>query len=380
MASQWAAIWLLAALLATGCAGGGGAPGKSAPVLPTELDEVSVVELASGGSAHSPLGESPSAAPPPADLDSLSNANNSKKLDVLISEIAAMRKSYGSLEPAINRFVRVEEDITQIIQEMELLLEEPAPLDVPEDVFPTGRQPPERAPPVASPAPLAPPAPLTPQDAEPPPEPPPPKPEGVLSGVMASAPAGLTLKDETFGPPTPSGDAPLRIPGTEAPAPTAQPSPLAPPGGAPLELSDAARRELAPDPAPKPAASPPPRPTPSRSAAPRSRASSGAGEYVEHRPHGECAAYDLHLGSFLKPSSLDNVRAQMASLGADLVEGLEYTVTPIDLNDGRGVFQRFTAGRVDDFERANTLCIELLIRGQFCRIILKKRPSCELTN
>ena len=76
----------------------------------------------------------------------------------------------------------------------------------------------------------------------------------------------------------------------------------------------------------------------------------------------------VHLASYRK---MDNARRGWKKLSAahrDVLDGLEYRISVIDLGSSRGTYYRLKAGPFDDIKAARQVCKAMKARKNFCVI------------
>lgn len=318
------------------------------PTLPLMPETTGVISLSGSGAGVT------MATSKPAPEASTGDASIAPQLEALTSEIRSMRNRFEAMEPAINRLVRMERDMTDLISEMELLANDPVPFTSPGNLFAPSKE--ALVGPAASPAGQA----TQPVD------------------TPAFQPGGQTMPILSLGLANDGADAGSDA-GTEpakqavaAPPPAMRTLPL-PQGGEPRPVL------TLPAPAqPTPAQPVPAQPVPADQAYPSSTVGSkaGNGRMAALPPQTTCDAFGIHVGSYLLEESIVVARVAIRERHAGVMSGLGYLLKEIDLRDGRGVFQRLIAGPIDDFEQASALCAAVESRGDYCKVTFFDPPGC----
>ncbi|MCH8861559.1 MAG: hypothetical protein IID51_03510, partial [Proteobacteria bacterium] len=247
-------------------------------------------------------------------------------------EFRSLRGRFEGMEPAINRLVRVEQDMTALIAEMELLANDPVPFVAPADLFGLTTQ---------SPAPVA-----------------------ALAAPMAAAEpggAGAQNSAETNRGQEPAGGRGVisddqNIPTLSLNLPDVFLTPGSTPGSTPGQAGNQARVAV--------------NETASRSAAAAAQAQPG------QQSGQACDAFGLHVGSYLLQESVVVARQYIREQYASVMQGLRYAFEDVDLRDGRGTFHRLIAGPVLSYEQATALCAEMEAKGNYCKVTFFNPPEC----
>ncbi len=414
--------------LMTGCAGSDKRNrGFRSPTLPAASEAVSTLPLSGGivSAASGATSEDGTSSQTPINSD----------LAGLAFEIQTLRHRFEEMEPSIRRLMRVEKDMSVLIAEMEVLMEDPMPLETPVAMTPE---------PAAVPVALE--TPLDPEESI--------SPETTLSIAGQSDPAADTptaqVSTSSAASPAPSpapanaspplktvSDMPIEAPfdvaasdsPVDVPAMAVKPTGPAPAGA--LDLATLAEKlQLDTTPANGPeswALEDPeqpenePLPHAAKTATPtvsgvrvefdlglfaepvsEPEIESGTGLAIVPGPQPEadhqttqaqapippsptgsdtgsvpqsCNGYGVHLGSYRKESSMASARISLAAKYPQVLSGLRFERTEVDLGE-RGVFIRMIVGPLAGKADARTVCGILRENGEFCDVVPFKGVSC----
>lgn len=349
------AIFLLSGCLGLGS---GGSDRYGSPTMPLAPQVTRTISLAGAGAG---------ATTPASEVTSNASANDASigpQLEALTSEIRSLSGRFEAMEPAINRLIRVEQDMTQLIAEMELLANDPVPFTAPADLFATTREVP--ATPLAGPLGTGP---VLPQSDAQTGQP---VPLANLSGLQPGLQEGrdntpvlsLELLNKTRGSADVGGGLTLsqqqmaqgslaenRTGDEPADGSPAQALPQTSPLRAPLEPALALEANQAP-----------------------------GGEPVIRMasvsPQSACDAYGIHVGSYLLNESIAYAEVAIRERHSDVMAGLRYSLNDVNLGDGRGTFHRLIAGPVASYDQAIALCSAVETRGDYCMVTFFDPPEC----
>ena len=342
--------------LLSGCLGLGGddslASRYGTPQMPAATEVTGSLSL-SGNGAGSTITVDRQAADASAAGDSVNGPSIGPQLEALTSEIRSLRGRFEAMEPAINRLVRVEQDMTELIAEMELLANDPVPFVAPADLFGLTTQSPDPAAPLVS---------ARQGDTEAQSSADtnqgqmPTSGRGVISDNQNIPTLSLRLPDafrtvgpggqESPGASNSSGQTPAQV--------SAQP-PNQP--GQPGQAGNQARLAV--------------NETPGRSATTTGRGLPG------QQSGQACDAFGLHVGSYLLQESVVFAREDIRERYASIMQGLRYAFEDVDLRDGRGTFHRLIAGPVVGYEQATALCADMEANGNYCKVTFYNPPECD---
>lgn len=357
------------------------------------------------------------------------------QLEALTSEIRSLRRRFEAMEPAINRLVRVEQDMSDLISEMELLANDPVPFVAPAELFgfsqpaPAGTTPRSANSqlPVSSqgadaqnlptPMPTPTPTPMTKQagnvasarEANPGEQGTPvlslgldnsqtpravlklpdadsyvatrgPKNDGTPSDFVSRPPSQSSrpLPLDLQSPPVRSQSIPLGVIQSAATPRTGSIVPA-------INGSDnvtsripdqtTARRPNQAGQSGYPAGNPAGDPARLRIDDPAIRTAMAPPRQT--RAQGQaCGAFGIHMGSYLLPESIIFAREFFRQRYAGVMLGLRYSVEDIDLRDGRGVFHRLIAGPITNYDDATALCTNVESGGNYCMVTYFVPPEC----
>ncbi len=353
--SLFPAIFLL-----SGCLGLGGddslASRYGTPQMPAVTEVTGSLSL-SGTGAGSTITVDRQAADASAAGASADGPSIGPQLEALTSEIRSLRGRFEAMEPAINRLVRVEQDMTDLISEMELLANDPVPFVAPADLFGLTTQ----SPAPAAAAPLASAASAGQASAAA---------QNSAEARQAQEPAGgRGVVSDSQNIPTLS----LRLPDAFRNAGQGgQESPNARSGSAPNQPSQPSREPQTPNQSGQ--AGNQARLAVNETA---SRSAAAAGQAQSGQQSGQtCDAFGLHVGSYLLQESIVVAREKIRERYASVMQGLRYAFEDVDLRDGRGTFHRLIAGPVLSYEQATALCADMEASGNYCKVTFFNPPEC----
>ena len=331
--------------LLSGCLGLGGddsfASRYGTPQMPASTEVTGSLSL-SGTGAGSTITVDRQAADASAAGDSVNGPSIGPQLEALTSEIRSLRGRFEAMEPAINRLVRVEQDMTELIAEMELLANDPVPFVAPADLFGLTTQSPAPAAPLVS-------ARQGDTGAQ--------NSADTNQGQMPASGRGVISDNQNI--PTLS----LRLPdafrnagqgGQEIPSAGPGLAPNQP--GQPGQAGNQARLAV--------------NETPGRPDTTTERGLPG------QQPGQACDAFGLHVGSYLLQESIVFAREYIREQYASVMQGLRYSFEDVDLRDGRGTFHRLIAGPVLSYEQATALCADMEANGNYCKVTFYNPPEC----
>ncbi len=335
--------------LVSGCASSGGDSFSArfgTPQMPAATEVAGSISLSGTGAGSTKAASGnvieASASAAPADVGSIG-----PQLEALTSEIRSLRGRFEAMEPAINRLVRVEQDMTALISEMELLANEPVPFVAPPELFGFGNQ-----------SPLA-------SSRQP-----------AGQGEASSQDSTKTSMVER-----PSSERSVALDRQNLPVLSLGLSGAANSAGKGGQENSGAGSEFgASQPTPSTLAlQPPNQPDPSDSparlaiieTAPRSAPTQQPGQ-----AGGACDAFGIHVGSYLLQESIVFAREDIRERYASILQGLHYATEDVDLRDGRGLFHRLIAGPVVSYERATVLCADMEASGNYCKVTFFNPPEC----
>jgi len=326
--------------------GPAGATAGGGQQLVTDMPTISMI------APPDPFGIAPMG--PEAILDPLGDMD--RRITVLEGAVATLNGNIDLRLPAIDRMLGIEGDIRVLLDQLAQLA--------------------DTRPPAAAAAPDLAPAPA---------------PGGALPALGAIGPPGPA----TEAAPAPEAGPIIALAPIEAPAPDA---PAAAPAQELPDLAPVAEPELAgvAEPEPPVAAAPPvplllapPPPTPAAAPAPAAAtplalapapspapaaplALAPAPALVALAPTGDLQR-GLHLASYRQRSSAENGWAELRSAHSNVLAGLPYRVTELDV-PGQGIFFRLVAGPFPDPDAADQACRAIKARGNFCEVVAFDSP------
>lgn len=344
--------------LVSGCAGSGGDSFSArfgTPQMPAATEVAGSISLSGTGAGSTKAASGnvteASASGAPADGGSIG-----PQLEALTSEIRSLRGRFEAMEPAINRLVRVEQDMTALISEMELLANDPVPFVAPPELFGFGNQ-----------SPLA-------SSRQPAGE------SAAGQGEASSRNSAQNLA-KTSMVERPASERSITLDSQNLPVLSLGLSGAASSAGkGGQENSDTGSEFGAAQPtqsslALKPPNQPDPSDSPARLAivesAPRSAPAWQSGQAGQ-----ACDAFGIHVGSYLLQESIVFAREDIRERYASILQGLRYAIEDIDLRDGRGLFHRLIAGPVVSYKQATVLCADMEASGNYCKVTFFNPPEC----
>lgn len=354
---------LLIIFMLSGCLGLGGRDrdGYAPPKMPVMTQTMGTISL-SGSGAGSTISTSGQTANAPASGPA-GELSIGPQLEALTSEIRSLRGRFEAMEPAITRLVRVEQDMTVLIREMELLANEPVPFVSPENLF--------------APAIKVPVAPLAAQPLISQAVPPSARQGDAGSSAPGISQVGQEMPTLSLGLSGSSRDAAADRSAAAAQMPSSEGAATEPLHlGRQADPAIALAPAFAPDMAPAPALAPTAQPYPF--SAPRAAAEDERMAALPQKlpPDLSCDSFGVHVGSYLLDESIVAARVAVRRRHASTLENLYFTTADIDLRDGRGVFHRLIAGPIADYEQATALCDAIESRGDYCVVTFFDPPNC----